>query len=219
MRESMIDTQLRPNGIKDGALLEGFRRVDRALFVPASRRSFAYSDCSHPLGGGYYLPAPLVIAQLAQFAALSAGETVLVVGDQSGYMAALLCHLTRRVLVLVTGETGARVEKIQEHLLGQGLQAVVVSGENLTDGLPSEAPFDAILLAGASAIPPLELMGLGRQLAPKDGRLVGLFAETAESPGQIKLMMRRGDHFSVRDGPYFSTEFLPGFEPRAHFVF
>src|SRR6202007_2927340 len=99
-RAHMIESQLRPNKVRDARVLAAFARVRRELFVPEHLRPVAYIDEDLPLGGGRYLMEPMVAARLLQAAEVEPTETALVVGAGAGYEAALLGVLARNVVAL-----------------------------------------------------------------------------------------------------------------------
>ena len=89
-RRAMIDSQLRTSGVNEPWVLAAFARVAREDFVPEAARSAAYIDRAIALGDGRWLAAPLVHAQMLAQAAPTAADSVLLVGDGAGYLAALV---------------------------------------------------------------------------------------------------------------------------------
>lgn len=92
-RRAMIDSQLRPSGVNDPAVLAAFNRVRREDFVPAGTRAVAYMDRSIPLGDGRVLAPPLSHGLMLMEAAATLADRVLLVDGGSGYLAALLAPL------------------------------------------------------------------------------------------------------------------------------
>lgn len=89
-RRAMIDSQLRTSGVNEPWVLAAFARVAREDFVPEAARAAAYIDRAVPLGDGRSLAAPLVHGKMLSEAAPTADDSVLLVGDGNGYLAALL---------------------------------------------------------------------------------------------------------------------------------
>ncbi len=89
-RRAMIDSQLRTSGVNEPWVLAAMDSIAREDFVPAQARSAAYIDRAIPLGDGRYLAAPLVHARMLAEAKPEATDSVLLVGDGKGYLAALL---------------------------------------------------------------------------------------------------------------------------------
>lgn len=89
-RRAMIDSQLRTSGVNEPWVLAAMDSVAREDFVPEKARAAAYIDRAIPFGDGRYLAAPLVHARMLAEAAPQASDSVLLVGDGKGYLAALL---------------------------------------------------------------------------------------------------------------------------------
>ena len=92
-RSAMVDSQLRPQGVTDRAVLAAMGSVAREDFVPSEVRPLAYVDRSLSLGGGRFLPPPAFLGQLLTQMAPAPGERALVVGAGTGYSAAVLAHI------------------------------------------------------------------------------------------------------------------------------
>ncbi len=104
-RRAMIDSQLRVSGINDPAILAAFLAVPREDFVPEARRAVAYADRAVALGGGEVLSPALTYGQMLTAAEPAADDSVLVIGNPGGYLAALAGKLAAKVtLVATTGE-------------------------------------------------------------------------------------------------------------------
>lgn len=97
MRLAMINSQLRPNSVDEPRLLLALDTVKREDFVPEARRATAYADAMIPLGEGRFINSPLVTGRLIASLNLRSGERVLIVGDHSGYAAAIVGHLAEAV--------------------------------------------------------------------------------------------------------------------------
>ena len=89
-RRAMIDSQLRPQGVTDAAVLAAMASVPREQFVPEAQRPLAYSDRPVEVGGGAALMPPAALAKLITELAPRPGERALVVGPANGYAAAVL---------------------------------------------------------------------------------------------------------------------------------
>lgn len=104
-RRAMIDSQLRPSGVNDAAVLAAFNRVRREDFVPAGARGVAYMDRAVPLGSGRVLAPPLSHGLMLSEAALQSTDRVLLVEGGSGYLAALLEPLVASLETIAPGGT------------------------------------------------------------------------------------------------------------------
>jgi protein-L-isoaspartate(D-aspartate) O-methyltransferase len=102
-RRAMIDSQLRPSGVNDPAVLAAFNRVRREDFVPGAARAVAYMDRAVPLGGGRVLAPALSHGLMLMEAAPTAADRALLVDGGSGYLAALVEPLVGALEVAVPG--------------------------------------------------------------------------------------------------------------------
>jgi protein-L-isoaspartate(D-aspartate) O-methyltransferase len=166
LRAHMVDTQIKARGIKDDRVLDAMRKVPRHLFVPADGLEAAYSDRPLPIGSGQTISQPYMVAAMSEALGLKGPEKVLEVGTGSGYQAAVLAELARRVIT--TERVPELAEEARKTLRDLGYANVEVILTDGSKGYPAEAPFDAIMVtAGAPEIPGV----LVEQLA-EGGRLV-----------------------------------------------
>ncbi len=212
MRQSMVEGQIKPNGVTDLAVLSALGSVPREVFLPKAMRGYAYIDEDLHLGNNRYLVEPLVLARLLNEAAITRADVVLDIGCASGYSTALLAHVANTVVAVETDADLARTAS--ENLRQLGLDNAVVVEGPLTAGYADQAPFQVIVLGGAVAeIPTL----ITDQLAP-GGRLVTVL-RTGGGVGRGMLVGRFGEAVSRREFCDAATPWLPGFEPRPVFQF
>jgi protein-L-isoaspartate(D-aspartate) O-methyltransferase len=216
-RRMMVDGQVRTSDVTDPRLIAAMLEVPRELFAPKGRADLAYLDLDLPLtdasagGPARRLLKPMVLAKLLQAAEIGAGDRVLDVGCGTGYSSAVLARLSGALVALETESSLAQNAADNLRALGAGNVAVVTGP--LTDGWPAGAPYDVILLNGATEVEPRALL---RQL--KDGgRLVGVRGR----PGAGKAMLYRAVGREVSSRPIFdaAAPLLPGFSEPAAFVF
>ncbi len=167
-RAAMVQNQLRPSRVDDPRVLAAMAEIPRERFCPPQLRGVAYGDDDIDLGDGRFLIEPLVQARLIQAAAPQPSDVALVVGCHTGCTAAVLGRLVSTVFLLVPDE--AAVDAIEPVLGEIGCENVLVQTGRAADGLPAQAPFDIILLAGSVPEIPQTLLG---QLA-EGGRLVAV---------------------------------------------
>ncbi len=171
-RRTMVENQLRPSRIEDPRLLDAMGSIPREQFVPAALRGVAYGDEDIALGNGRHLIEPLALAKMLQAAMVRPDDVALVVGCDTGYTAAVLGRLAATVFLLLGDDTaGTAVDELISEL---GVENVVVQQGDPAKGLPSQAPFDVILLAGSVRVIPRSLL---EQLS-EGGRLVAVVRET-----------------------------------------
>jgi protein-L-isoaspartate(D-aspartate) O-methyltransferase len=155
-RANMVENQLRPNRIDEPRVLKAMGEIPRELFVPKALRGVAYSDDDLDLGQGRFLIEPLALAKLVQAAEPKAEDVALVIGDATGYAAAVLSRLVATVFLLVPPDLPtAALEKLLSEL---GCDNVVLHQGEPTAGHPAQAPFDLILLVGSVPTMPSTLL-------------------------------------------------------------
>jgi protein-L-isoaspartate(D-aspartate) O-methyltransferase len=212
-RQNMVDGQIRPSSVTDWRIIDAMRSVPRESFVPAEQRSLAYLDVDLDVTGRgqYHLLQPVVTARLLQSAEIEATDHVLVVGCATGYVAALVSRLAGRVTATVGDAELA--EHAARHLAQSGDGNVAVRVATAADGVPDAAPFDVIILNGATEIIPTALYGQLRN----GGRLVGVFADGR--PQHAMIVTRSHDDFGSRVLFDTSVPVLPGLDRKPAFVF
>ena len=171
-RRAMIDSQLRPSGVNDPAVIEAFARIAREEFVPAAARGHAYIDRAIPLGNGQALAAPLFHGRMLTEAAPVADDRVLVVTGGSGYLAALSELLAGSVTVITAADAAAGKAKGRFSLvlvdgaieqLPDSLSARLEDAGRLVTGLVERGVTRLAIgrkAAGAVALLPLAEMGI-----------------------------------------------------------
>jgi protein-L-isoaspartate(D-aspartate) O-methyltransferase len=216
LRETMVERQIRTFDVTDAGVLSRMRAVPREIFVDPQLVTLAYSDaCLTATGAGpRELTAPLILARLLKEARLRATDRVLVVAGGSGYTAALVAGMTASVLSLDEDEKLSAMA--QANFAALGLANAKALAGPLADGAKAEAPFDLILVDGASQG---EFGGLFDRLA-EGGRLVGVVTEQPRSrSGRAMLYQRAGGHVSARALFDASTGALAAFAKPKAFVF
>jgi protein-L-isoaspartate(D-aspartate) O-methyltransferase len=213
-RQKMVDGQVRTNDVTDRRILDAMLTVPREAFVPGSRQALAYLDLDLDVSEGAskrYLIKPQLIGKLLQAAEIGEGDNVLVVGCATGYLAALTAKLAHQVTA--TESDSALVAKAKDAFASLGLTNVTCKAAACAEGDPAAAPYDVIVLNGATEVTPDGLFGQLRE----GGRLVGVSAESR--PSRAMIVTRSHGEFGYR--PLFdaAAPVLPGLERAAAFVF
>ena len=187
-RQKMVDGQGRPSDVTDTRIIDAMLAVPREAFVPENRRALAYLDLDLDVSEGgsarRFLIKPAVLAKMLQAAEIRETDHVLVVGCATGYAAAVIAEFAGQV----HSAAGA-------------------------DGLPANAPFDVIVLCGATEIVPEKLSGQLRD----GGRLVGVFAMS--QPARTTIVTRSHGDFGNRELFDATAPVLAGMERPPAFVF
>ena len=132
----------------DARVLEAMRRVPRHEFVPRWLRKEAYHDAALPIGLGQTISQPFVVALMTDLLRIESGHVVLEVGTGSGYQAAVLAHLARRVYTIeIVPDLGRAAAERLERL---GYENIVTRIGDGYRGWEEYAPFDRILVTAAA---------------------------------------------------------------------
>ena len=147
---------LRGLGVVESDVLSAIEQVPREFFVPAALRDHAYENASLPIALEQNISQPYIVARMTAALQLTGRERVLEIGTGSGYQAAILSLLCRRVYsierlrpLLVEAETQFRKLRITN------ITTKVGDGAR---GWPEGAPFDRIILTCAPATIPEALL-------------------------------------------------------------
>lgn len=147
---------LRSKGVTDAAVLRAMERIDRGAFVRGIFAERAYEDMPLPIACGQTISQPSVVALMTEALEVTPRDKVLEVGTGSGYQAAILSQLARRVY---TVERHRRlVIEAREVFQRLGLVNITALSADGSFGLPEQAPFDRIILTAAAEDPPGPLM-------------------------------------------------------------
>ncbi|MDI6757602.1 MAG: protein-L-isoaspartate(D-aspartate) O-methyltransferase [Endomicrobiia bacterium] len=187
-KEIMILRHLAARGIKDARVLAAMKKIPREAFLDEKDRPFAYDDRALPIGDGQTISQPYIVAKMTQLLAIGAiGKCrVLEIGTGSGYQTAILAELASEVFTVERNPRLAeRARGILEDALGYGHIHFSVGDGTL--GLPSEAPFDRIIVTAAAPSVPLPLF---EQLG-KNGRIVLPVGERHAQRLAVVSMRRR----------------------------
>jgi protein-L-isoaspartate(D-aspartate) O-methyltransferase len=200
-REAMVESQLRPQGVTDPAVLDAMRRIPRENFLPSHTRPLAYVDRAVAIGSGRFLVAPAVLGQLLTQMMPEPGQRALVVGAGTGYSAAVLIAAGLHVVALESDRELAEAARKQK--------LKVVEGP-LEDGHAAGAPYDQILIDGAVEFIPDPLIA---QLA--DGGRLGT-AILDRGITRLAVGRKAGDAFGTLSVGDAGVPLLPGLQrPRA----
>ena len=147
---------LRSRGVTDARVLTAMERVDRGLFVRGIFSDRAYEDMPLPIACGQTISQPSVVGLMTQALDVQPRDKVLEVGTGSGYQAAVLSQLARRVYTVDRYRRLVREARaVFDALEITNITAVTADG---SFGLPDQAPFDRILVTAAAEDPPGPLL-------------------------------------------------------------
>lgn len=191
---------LRGAGISDSRVLAAIERTPRDLFVPQGFADHAYDNRALPIDCGQTISQPYVVAAMTQALKVDDRCKVLEVGTGSGYQAAVLARLARRVY---TVERYRTLSKQAEGRFAQvKLTNIVTKVADGNDGWPEQAPFDRIIVTAAAPEKPAALLDQlkvgGIAVAPVD-----------KGEGVQALMRYERTPMSMAEEELFDVRFVP----------
>jgi protein-L-isoaspartate(D-aspartate) O-methyltransferase len=199
--QKMVAEQLVPHGVIDEGVLRVMSEIPREEFIAPKLRRYAYDDRALGIDCGQTISQPLVVALMTQALAPKPDEIALEVGAGSGYQAAVLSRLCRKVITLE--REPALAERASETLRRLGFDNVEVAVADGSLGWPSEAPYDIILVAAAPReVPPALVEQLG-----EGGRMVIPLAVSPDEPQDLRLYEKHGGAVTYRS--LFPVLFVP----------
>jgi protein-L-isoaspartate(D-aspartate) O-methyltransferase len=203
-RASMVDTQLRPEGVNFSPVVEAMAAVAREEFVAPEARPLAYIDRTVPMGAGRLMNGPVVLGKLLTEMTPLSGERALVVGCGTGYSATVLRAMGLNVIGLESSP------ELASRARANGVD--VVEGP-LEDGWEKGAPYDVILIDGAIEHIPDTIVA---QLTGH-GRLGAALIDKGIT--RLVVGRRAGDGFGLHSMADSGAAALPGFSKPRTFTF
>ena len=150
---------LRSKGVTNGEVLNAMERIDRGDFIRGVFAERAYEDMPLPIACGQTISQPSVVGIMTQALRVKQRDKVLEIGTGSGYQAAILGQLGRRIYTVdrhrqLVKDASALYEALD-------LSNIIAFTADGSFGLPDLAPFDRILVTAAAEDPPGPLLALG----------------------------------------------------------
>jgi protein-L-isoaspartate(D-aspartate) O-methyltransferase len=170
-RKAMVERQIAARGIHDRRVLAAMEEIPRHIFIPPPYDRAAYEDNPLPIGNGQTISQPYIVALMTDLLHPKATDNVLEIGAGSGYQAAVLSRLVRR---LTTIERISHIASLaRENLNVLGIPNVIVVEGDGTLGYPENAPYDGIIITAATPDIPQPLIAQltegGTLVAPVGG--------------------------------------------------
>jgi protein-L-isoaspartate(D-aspartate) O-methyltransferase len=199
--QRMVAEQLLPNGVTDERVLEVMSVIPREEFLSGRLRRHAYENRALAIDCGQTISQPLVVALMTQALTPRPDDVALEVGTGSGYQAAVLSRLCRKVVTV--DREPALAEHASETLARLGFANVEVAVADGSQGWPASAPYDVILVACATPQVPAALV---EQLAP-EGRLIIPLGSSADEHQDLRIYELHEGELSSRS--LFPVRFVP----------
>ena len=180
-------------------VLEAISKTEREIFVPRGFKHHAYKLDALPLSANQWISSPMTVAKMSEALSANGADSVLEIGCGSGYQAAVLSKMFRRVFTI------ERIEQLlneaKERFKELGITNIHTRFDDGNRGWKSYAPFDRILFSASAKEPPVHLFD---QL--KDGGI--LIAPIQKGQKQIiTRFKKRGTSFDILE--LESCDFVP----------
>ena len=199
-RKIRLIMELRRSGVTDTRVLSAIERIPREIFVSEPFKDQAYENTALPIKLGQTISQPLVVASMSQALAVGERMKVLEIGTGSGYQAAVLAKLCRRVYTIERhGPLLAGAEQMFRELRLHNLTAIVGDGSR---GWPEQAPFDRIMVTAAAETIPEKLVD---QLAEGGVMVLPLGAQG----GEQDLLRVTKINGVIKEEKLFPVRFVP----------
>ena len=203
-RKIMVERQIEARGIRDPRLIGAMLEIPRHLFIPPPYDRAAYDDNPLPIGSGQTISQPYIVALMTELLHPKATDNVLEIGAGSGYQAAILSRLVRRLTTIERIKMVADLAR--KNLKAIGIDNVVVIEGDGTLGYPGNAPYNGIIITAATPDVPQPLIDQladgGTLVAPVGGRdlqdLITIQRQgtslTREFHGGVRFVPLIGEH-------------------------
>tara|TARA_B110000091_G_scaffold7102_1_gene6908 strand:+ start:506 stop:1153 length:648 start_codon:yes stop_codon:yes gene_type:complete len=147
---------LRSRGVTNKRVLNAMERVDRGKYIRGTFEDRAYEDTPLPIACGQTISQPSIVALMTEALDVQPRDKVLEIGTGSGYQAAILSQLARRVYTV--DRYSRLVREARAVFEAEDITNIIALIADGSRGLPEQAPFDRIILTAASEDPPGPLL-------------------------------------------------------------
>ena len=147
---------LRSRGVTNKRVLNAMERVDRGKYIRGTFENRAYEDTPLPIACGQTISQPSIVALMTEALDVQPRDKVLEIGTGSGYQAAILSQLARRVYTV--DRYSRLVREARAVFEAENITNIIALIADGSRGLPEQAPFDRIILTAASEDPPSPLL-------------------------------------------------------------
>jgi len=193
--------ELRTRGIRDTDVLSAIEHTPRERFVEAAFREHAYDDTALPISSGQTISQPSVVAWMTAALEIKPSMRVLEIGTGSGYQAAILARLARRVYTVERHRE--LFEQSEKRFKELRLANIVTKFGDGSKGWPEAAPFERIIVTAAATEIPAALI---EQLSPGGVMVVPVGGSVVD---QILLRIRKAADGGIATEHLMNVRFVP----------
>lgn len=213
-RINMVESQIHTMGVISEPVLKAFATIRREEFVPADKKTVAYTDEDLSLGQGRFLIEPLTQARLIQALACKSSDIAMDIGCATGYSSAILAGLCANVVAVE--HAPAMLSEAEKNWSRMGYGNILPHNGPFVAGYSQKAPYDVILVNGAVS----EIPQTWVDMLSKDGRMALVLRARGETVGKAILVTKNAQGV-IGQRVLFDAgiPYLPSHEPRNEFVF
>lgn len=131
----------------DENVKKAIAKVNREAYVPSGLRQHAFNLDALPISGKQFISSPLTVAKMTQYLFLHRVDSVLEIGCGSGYQAAVLSHLVRRVCTIE--RIDALLKEANRTFRSEGIHNILTKSGDGQEGWSRYAPYDRILFSAS----------------------------------------------------------------------
>lgn len=193
--------ELRTRGIQDTDVLSAIEHTPRELFVEEAFREHAYDDTALPISAGQTISQPAIVAWMTAALEIKPQMRVLEIGTGSGYQAAILARLARRVYTIERHRE--LFEKAEARFKTLKLGNIVTKLGDGSKGWKEAAPFERIIVTAAAKEIPAALLD---QLAPGGIMVIPVGGSVAD---QMLLRIRKSEDGVISTEHLMHVRFVP----------
>jgi protein-L-isoaspartate(D-aspartate) O-methyltransferase len=201
-RRIRLIMDLRNSGVTNTSVLSAMERIPRERFVEDSFLDQAWANRALPISCGQTISQPLVVGLMTQALELNDRHTVLEIGTGSGYQAAILSRLCRRVYTIERHKDLLQTAELR--FTEMGLHNITTQAGDGWKGWPRLAPFDRILVTAAAPVVPQDLVA---QLSDEGGIMVLPVGEAGKPDQMVVRVTKSGT--DIQSEQMFPVRFVP----------
>jgi protein-L-isoaspartate(D-aspartate) O-methyltransferase len=191
-RKLRLLMELRRAGIADARVLGALEKTPRERFVPPAFADQAYENVALPIDHGQTVSQPYVVALMTEKLEIGDRHNVIEIGTGSGYQAAILARLARRVFTIERHRE--LLQEAEARLNGLQLHNIVFRFGDGTKGWPEQLPYDRVIVTAAAAEIPAALVD---GLAPGGVLVAPVGADRHDQ--RLVRVSRRDEGFTTED--------------------
>lgn len=193
--------RLRGEGVTDAKVLGAIERIPRDVFVPERFLDQAFENRPLPIDCGQTISQPLIVGMMTQLLKVDDRCKVLEIGTGSGYQAAILSRLVRRVYTIERYRTLAK--EAEERFAALRLTNITPRVGDGTKGWPEQAPFDRIIVTAGAPVRPDTLL---EQLKPGG---IAIVPVDNEQGAQTLMRYQRTEAGELEERAMMAVRFVP----------